>query len=185
MDLDKVIKSRHSVRKFSSKTVDWRDIIECIDLMRYAPMAGNIFSLKFILVDDEKKIIDLAKAAEQEHVAQAQYVLIVCSEKKMTLNAHPDKGENYCKQQAGATIQNFLLKITELGLSACWVGLFVEDEVKRIVHIPYDSTIDIEAIIPIGYEKGEPHFKRKPILDSCLYFNEYKNKYMKKQKKVG
>ncbi|PIN91172.1 nitroreductase [Candidatus Pacearchaeota archaeon CG10_big_fil_rev_8_21_14_0_10_32_14] len=183
MDLTQVIKSRHSVRKFSSKTPDWRDIIQCIDLMRYSPMAGNIFSLKFIMVDDQKKINELSKASEQEHVNEAQYVLVVCSEKKLTLNAHPERGETYCKQQAGAAIQNFLLKITEIGLSSCWVGLFDEIEVKRTLNIPPE--VEVEAILPIGFERGIPKVRRKPILDSCLYFNSYRNKFMKKQKRVN
>ena len=46
MDLDKTIKARRSVRKFKSSKPNWRDILECIDAMRYAPMAGNNFSLK-------------------------------------------------------------------------------------------------------------------------------------------
>ena len=183
MKFDELVKSRRSVRKFSTKTPDWRDIIEAIDTMRYAPMAGNIFSLKFILVDDEKKIDQLAKAAEQDHVAQAQYVLVVCSEKKLTLNAYKEFGEKYCKQQAGAAIQNFLLKITDINLSTCWVGLFVEDEVKRVLDIPPE--IEVEALLPIGFERGIPKVRRKPTLDSCLYFNAYKNKYMKKQRKIN
>ena len=56
MDLDKVIHSRKSTKKFGDKKPDWRDIIECIDAMRYAPMAGGNFSLKFILVADKEKI---------------------------------------------------------------------------------------------------------------------------------
>ena len=56
MDLTKAIQSRRSVRKFKDKKPNWRDIIECIDSMRYAPMAGNNFTLKFILVTDEEKI---------------------------------------------------------------------------------------------------------------------------------
>jgi len=42
MELDKAIKSRRSIRRYSAQKPDWRDIIECIDSMRYAPKAGNI-----------------------------------------------------------------------------------------------------------------------------------------------
>ncbi len=63
MDLDKAIKSRKSVKKFKDKKPDWRDIIEVIDSMRYAPMAGNNFSLKFILVDNKEKIKKISKSA--------------------------------------------------------------------------------------------------------------------------
>jgi nitroreductase len=56
MDLSKAIRSRKSVKKFSTKKPDWRDIIECVDAARYAPMAGNNYSLKFIIIDDKETI---------------------------------------------------------------------------------------------------------------------------------
>ncbi|MCA9487852.1 MAG: nitroreductase family protein, partial [Nanoarchaeota archaeon] len=61
MQLDKIIQSRRSIRKYKPKSPNWRSIIEAIDAARYAPMAGNIFSLKFILVDDEEKIKKIAQ----------------------------------------------------------------------------------------------------------------------------
>ncbi len=79
MELDKAIQSRKSVKKFSKKKPDWRKIIEAIDFARYSPMAGNLYSLKFILVSDKEKIQQLSKASEQEFVADAQYVVVVCS----------------------------------------------------------------------------------------------------------
>ena len=70
-------------------------------------MAGNLYSLKFILVSDKEKIQKLSEASQQEFVADAQYVVVVCSNPSRTLNAYEERGENYLKQQAGAGIQNF------------------------------------------------------------------------------
>ena len=36
MDLDKAIKTRHSVRRYKTKSPNWRDIIKTIDLARLA-----------------------------------------------------------------------------------------------------------------------------------------------------
>ena len=49
MELSKVIEKRKSVKKFTKKKPDWRDIIDAVDSARFAPMAGNKFNLKFIL----------------------------------------------------------------------------------------------------------------------------------------
>ncbi len=179
MQLDKTIQSRHSVRKFKSKKPDWRDIIECIDAARYAPIAGGIYSLKFILVDDKEKIQKIAKASQQDFIATAHYVVVACTNPTRTINSYGERGKRYCKQQAGAGIQNFLLKIEELGLSACWVGAFVDDQIKSILKIPAD--VDVEAIFPIGYEFEKKRTQKMKIeVDRILYFNEYKNKKMKK-----
>ncbi len=178
MELDKAITSRKSVKKFSKKKPDWRKIIEAIDMTRYAPMAGNFFSLKFILVSDKEKIQKLAEASQQEFISDAQYVVVVCSAPSRTLNAYEEHGKNYLKQQAGAGIQNFLLKLEEFGLATCWIGHFIDEQVKKILEIPKE--INTEAFFPIGYEKenAKTNPKRKIELDRILYFNEYGKRRM-------
>jgi len=182
MELDKAIKNRISVRKFKEKKPDWRDILDSVDSMRYAPMAGDNFTLKLILVEDKEKIEKLATAAQQDFINQTKYVLVVCSDPTRTVNAYEKRGETYCKQQAGAAIQTFLLKITEAGLATCWIGHFKDEQVKRVLKIP--EKINVEAMFPIGYEFRKPVTRKiKADLDTALYFNEYKNKKMKKMRK--
>ncbi|MCK5043411.1 nitroreductase family protein [Candidatus Pacearchaeota archaeon] len=183
MKLNNIIRLRRSVRKFKNKKPNWRDILECIDVARYAPMAGNNFSLKFILVDDSEKIAQLANAAQQSFIAKAKYVVVVCTNPSRTVNSYEKRGEIYCRQQAGAAIQNFLLKIEEKGLSTCWVGAFVNNKVKEILEIPKD--INIEALFPIGYEFKKPGTRKMKIdMDRILYFNRYGNKKMKSPKRI-
>jgi len=184
MELDKAIKSRHSSKEFKQKKPDWRTIIECIDSARYAPMAGNIFTLKFILVDNKEKIKKISKACQQQFIAKANYVVVVCSSSSATANAYGKKAEIYCRQQAGAGIQNFLLKIQEAGLATSWVGAFVEEQIQRELVIP--EGINVEAVFPIGYEIKKPTKQKKKInLDQALYFNKYGNKKMKPIKKIN
>ncbi len=182
MELNKAIQNRHSVRKFKTKKPDWRNIIECIDAARYAPTAGDNYTLKFILVDDKEKIQKLADSSQQNFISQAQYIVVVCSDTSRTTNAY-EKGKIFCRQQAGAAIQNFLLKIQEKGLATCWIGAFVESLVKEELKIP--ANIQVEALFPIGYEFEKPRTRRAKIdLDNILYFNKYKNKKMKNPKKL-
>jgi len=179
MDLDEVIEARKSTRKFSNKKPNWRNIIECIDAARYAPMAGGIYTLKFILISDEEKINQIAVASQQDFIAQAQFVVVVCSSIEKTKNAYGKRGDVWCRQQAGAAIQNFLLKIEEFKLATCWIGHFSEKDVKDILDISDD--IQIEAIFPVGYGLEKPRTKKAKInLDRILYFNRYGNTHMRK-----
>lgn len=182
MELDKAIHSRKSVKKFKDKKPDWRDIIECIDSTRYTPMAGSDFTLKFILVDDKEKIQKISKAAQQSFISQVHYIVVVCSTTSRIKNSFGKRSEMYSKQQAGAAIQNFLLKIEEKGLSTCWIGHFIDEQIKRELKIP--DNVDIEAIFPIGYEFKKQRPKRKIELDRILYFKQYGNKKMKTPKKL-
>jgi len=184
MDLTKAIKLRQSVRKFSSKKPDWRDIIECIDASRYAPIAGKNFTLKFIVIDDKKSINEIAEACQQDFISYAHYVVVVCSHPLRLTNAYESQGDIYSRQQAGAAIQNFLLKIQEYGLSTCWVGYFVESQIKRLLKIPAD--VNVEAVFPIGFEYEKRRVRKEPIdLDRILYFNKYGNTKMQEKESIN
>ncbi len=182
MDLNKAIKERHSARRFKGKTPDWRKIIEAIEAAGKAPLAGNIPTLKFILVSDKEKIAELAEAAQQDFVATAEYVVVVCSDNSQIKRSYDERGEKYSRQQAGAAIENFLLKLTDLGLATCWVGAFSDETIKNALQIPDD--VEVEALFPIGYEMPPATKQRKkPNIDDALFFDTWKNKYMKPIKK--
>jgi len=183
MELDKAIRERHSVRKFSTKKVNWRDIIKAIELAKLAPLAGNIPTIKFILITDEEKIKQLADACQQNFVKTAKSIVAVCSDTTQCERSYDERGKRYATQQAGAAIENFLLKLTELKLATCWTGAFYDAQVKGILQIP--ENIQVEALLPIGYEMPpKSKQQRKPDLDTILYFNTWKNKHLKPIKKI-
>ena len=177
MKVDDAIKSRRSVRDFKDRKPDWRDVIECIDYMRYAPTAGKNFTLKIILVSDPKKIQKIAKAAEQDFIAKAHYVVVVYSDPARLSNLFGERAKIYLKQQAGAAIENFLLAINDRGLAACWVGHFDENQIKDELKIP--GNMEVEAVFPVGYELGKSHKKEKIALDRILFFDAHNIKKMK------
>lgn len=184
MSIDKIIQSRRSVREFSDKKPDWRDIIDALDAVRYAPMAGNAFTLKFIVVNDKKKIKAIAEAAQQDFIAKAHYIVVVCTQKRLAKTSFGERSEVYLRQQAGAAIENFLLALEEKGLAACWIGHVFYEMVKPLLKIKKED-IQIEAIIPIGYEQKKKLGKPKPVkkidLDNILYFNTWENRKMEKE----
>lgn len=186
MELNKAIQNRKSVRHFAKKAPNWRDIIECIDSARYAPTAGNLFPMRFIVVDDEDTIKKLADAAQQPFVADAKYVVVLCTDPKMVLNAYQERAAKFCRQQAGAAIENFLLKAEEKGLATCWVGYFVDYLIKEALGVP--EQMDVEALFPVGLESKEmgtkKKEKRKIDMDRMLYFNKWKNTRMTPPRKL-
>jgi len=180
MDLDKVLDKRKSIRSLKeTKKVNYQDVIKAIEAASKAPLAGNLPCIKYILVSDKDKIQELAQAAQQSFIAKAKYVVAVCCDKKLLEKYYYDRAAKYAEQQTGAAIENFLLKITDLGLASCWIGAFSDETVKRILKIP--ENITIEAILPIGYEE-ETKGEKQPLiqsLDNILFFDKYKNKTMK------
>lgn len=175
MELKTAIKKRRSVRKDLDKKPDWRKIIRAIDMARFAPTAGD--TLRFIFVSDEKKISKLAKAAEQDFVGDAKYVVVAVSDDSKLVRSYGERGLRFAPQQAGAAIQNFLLVLTEQKLATIWVGHFDIEQVKEVLGIP--ENLSVEAIFPIGKEtKTRPPERRTIDLENILYFDKWKNKKM-------
>jgi len=165
MNLDKAIENRFSCRSFKDKKPNWRKIIQAIDAANKAPLAGNLPLLKYILVDKEKLIQELGQASTQEFVKSVHYII------------DDKRGEKYAAEGAGAAVENFLLKITDMGLATCWVGAFSDKTVKRILHLP--ENVKPVAILPIGYARYKREKQRsKTGIENILYFNKWKNKRM-------
>jgi len=186
MQLQKAIKKRKSVKNYSHKKPSWKKILQALDSVRFAPMAGNQYSLKFILVQEPDKIKKIAQCCQQNFVAKAHYVVVAVSNVDKITKSYGKRGEDFAKQQAGAAIQNFLLSLTEKGLETTWVGYLDDQTIKRELEI--QSGFDVEAVFPIG----EPtrarteldKEKKKPDLDDILYFDKWKNKYMQPKTRV-
>ncbi|MEA3414207.1 MAG: nitroreductase family protein [Nanoarchaeota archaeon] len=182
MDTISAIESRRSVREFSKKKPDWRNIIEAINSTQYAPMAGGIFSLKFLIIDKKDTIQKISKWSEQEFIQDVQYIVAFITDPKKTEISFNERSKKYLPQQAGSAIQNFMLHLTEIGLSTCWIGHFNDEKIKALLKIPKE--MEIEAMFPIGFAKKKPKQTKKEALYEKLYFNIWGNKYMKKYSKI-
>lgn len=171
MKFNDLIKERKSIRSFKPKKVAFGDILEAIDAAIQGPFAGNINNLKFLIVENEKTIKTLAKHANQTWINESSALVIVCADETHLVNQYGERGKDYSKQQAGAAINTLLLKLTELGLASCWVGSFSYEIIKEILKIP--DHIHIEAIIPVGYEKGKAKKPRKHELETVLRWENW------------
>ncbi len=171
MDLDKAIEKRKSVHNFKDKKVKWKNILDAVHTASQIPLAGNISNMKFVIVEDQETIQKIAKQAEQTWINQAQAIIVVCSEEKHLERMYGERGRVYCRQQAGASIQNLMLKLTDLDLASCWVGAYSDEDLRIMLKIPKE--INIEAIIPIGYEKGKAVKKKKISLENLIYWEKW------------
>jgi len=184
MDLDKTLKKRTSIKNYSNKAVKDDKIIDAIEAASLAPSPGNLNILKFIIVENEEDIEKIAQACQQPFIKKAPVIIIVCSDSNSIEKMYDKRTKQYVRQHAGAAIENFLLKITDMKLASCWVGAFSESTIKHALKIPDEITI--EAILPIAYESKEKTNKQKskPNLGNIVYFDEWKNKYKKKPRKI-
>jgi nitroreductase len=174
MDFDALVKKRKSVRNFTSKTPKWSDVLEAIDSSLQGPFAGNQNNLHFLIIEDEEKISKIAEHCSQRWIDEAKILVLICTDDTHLENLYGERGRIYSRQQAGAAIQTFLLKLVDLGLCGCWVGAYSDELIRSYLKIP--QHIQIEAIIPIGYEKKVPSSKssrKKKSLESSIFWERW------------
>ncbi len=174
-DVDSCIKERRSIRSYLSKKISDEQIKEIIDAARYAPAAGNLQNLYFIIVKSKKKRQEIAKAClDQLWMLEAPIFIVVCSKPTRIKMFYGERGDIYSLQGCGAAIQNMLLKAHSLGLATCWVGAFDPVKMKSILLLPEDITP--EAIVTLGYGNETPKMPPKPKLERIIFFEEWGNK---------
>lgn len=183
MNFDELLKQRRSIRDYSPKKVSFENITKICEASRFSPMAGNIYTIRLVIINNERKIKDIAEMCfEQNFVGKASCLIVVCSDLSSVVRSYDERGKIYARQQAGAAIENMLLKTAELKLATCWIGAFDEDAVKRILKIP--ENIQIEAILPIAYASKKTIEKKKPDLKMIAFFEQWKQREQKPIKKV-
>jgi len=171
MKFDEIIEKRHCSRSFKDKKVNFEHLLEAIDASLKGPFAGNLNTLKFIIVEEANTIKEIAKFANQTWINEAPAVIVVCSNDVHLENQYGERGRVYSRQQAGAAIVTILFKLTELGLNACWVGAYQDELIRQLLNVP--SHIQIEALIPVGYEKGAVRKPRKTSLENVIRWENF------------
>lgn len=172
MNLAEGIKSRRSVKTFNGKVPNWRKVIQAIDVARFSPMAGNMFSVKFIIVENKEKIEKIAGACQQNFVAKAGALIVLTSNREKVKKMFDANEKGFAQQQAGAVIQTLLLALEEKGIDSCWVGFFDDDIVRESIAVPQEQVI--EAVIPIGFASKEKVSKKtKDSLETMVFFEKY------------
>ena len=155
MDILDVIKSRRSIRRFKSKSVEKEKIQRILEAGKWAPSAGNLQARDVILVTDNNLKNEIARAAlSQSFISEAPVVFVICAN-KMKISRYGERGRRlYCIQDASIMAQNMILMAHSLGLGSCWVGAFDDTMVKEILNIP-DEALPV-AILPVGYPDDAP-----------------------------
>lgn len=96
-----------------------------------------------------KRNLSLA-AYNQKNVAEASVVIVVCADEALAQERYGERGRTlYCIQDTAAAVQNILLAAYALGLGTCWVGAFIEDQVRKAINAPVNMRP--VALIPVGY----------------------------------
>lgn len=173
MDIFECIRTRRSIRKYKEKPVEWDKVVNLLEAGKFAPSAGNLQNVQFLVVKDEEKRKKIAEASlQQRWMENAPIHIVVCSEPEKYKRFYGVRGERlYNIQGCASAIENILLSAHSLGLGACWVGAFDDDAIRRILTIP--EHVMLHAIITIGYADETPEMPQKYRIEHIVFLENW------------
>ncbi len=162
-DVLQFITARRSVRAFTGEPVDREKLEIALKAAMAAPSARNTKPWKFVVVTEKERVQAVCAAHPYAKFgADAGAVVLPFGEKE---------GYALFDQDMGASTENLLLALANLGLGATWCGMRDEyqEAVRELVGIPED--LHVFALIPVGvpseavpprtqYEPERVHWER-------------------------
>lgn len=173
MDTFDVIRTRRSIRAFSSKKIPDQILYAILDAGHHAPAAWNKTNWRFLVIETEESKEVIAKAAlGQNWIAHAPAVIIVCSDPTSIVRDGGERAKKlYQIQNTSAAIENILLAAHNFGISSCWVGAFTEPLLRKAFKIP--DFVEIHAIIPLGHGLEKGSLPRRAATADVTFFDTY------------
>jgi nitroreductase len=168
MEFYEAVQKRLSVRSYKPDPVPEEVLNRVLEAGRLAPSAKNLQPWKFIVVTDPAIRQALVPACKgQGSVGQAPVVICGCA-----IEAQVWKGMGgYWSAEAvdlTIAIEHMILAAAAEGLGTCWIGAFIEAEVRKVLAIP--EGVKPIALTPLGYpavdSKPRP---RKPLSEIVSY----------------
>lgn len=143
MELQDVLQSRRSIRKYTEEPVSKEDI----DLLMHAAMSGpsacNKMPWEFYVITDETVLEKLRNASRYSKI-YAPLAIVVCGSLSRAL---PSQLAPYWIQDCSAATENILLAATDLGLGTVWCGIHPQKRAEERVREALDLT---EKQIPLN-----------------------------------
>jgi nitroreductase len=158
--IDAILK-RRSIREFTEQEVETAQLREMVRAGTWAPSGLNNQPWRFVLVQDNSVMVQLAAHTRYSHIILAAPALIVVFlERKAMYDDLKDA------QAAGACIQNMLLAAEALGLGAVWLGQILQNREKVNEILALDQGLELMAVIAVGHPAHRKQkSRRKPLTD--------------------
>jgi len=153
-----LVKKRQSVRKYLiEKSIEPEKLSRLLEAGQLAPSASNSQPWTFIVVNEPKLTLKVAKATRgtligiNKFVAQSPLLIVMVIEKPRitTQIGGAIKNKEYPLIDIGIAAEHMCLQAEEDGIGSCMLGWFDEEKIKKLLSIPAKKTIGL--IISFGY----------------------------------
>ncbi len=200
-NLDDAIKQRRSIRKYQSRPVPQKIVLDVLEAAGWAPSAHNSQPWRFVVLEDAQVKRELAErmaevwAADltkdgvtveenkrierRERFAKAPVLILACLTmeglRKFSDAERQSWERDLAVESLGAGLENLLLATHGAGLGACWycAPAFCKSLVREILNIPEE--VEPHAFITIGYPEESPHAPSRRMLAEYCFNDKWGN----------
>ncbi len=149
--MNEVFKKRRSVRSFQKKEIEAEKLNEILQAIESAPSAGNLKAREVKIVQSgtmKEKLVQVAFG--QNFISQAPVILVFFAVPSRSAVKYGQRGKDlYTLQDVTIAASFAWIQAVLIGLSACWVGAFDEEEIKKILKVDKDWRPIV--LMPLGY----------------------------------
>ncbi|MBN1885559.1 MAG: nitroreductase family protein [Candidatus Krumholzibacteriota bacterium] len=174
MDIYEAIRTRTSVRSYLPDSIDDARLGRVLDAARLAPSGKNGQPWTFIVVRDpsiRRRLVPACK--DQAFVGEAPVVVVACGREEL---AYRKMGGywNSLPVDIGIAFEHLMLAAAAEGLGTCWIGAFIEEDVREILGVPAD--VKIVALTPIGYPAADQTPRPRKPMEEILMENRWEER---------
>ena len=155
-----VIKLRRSVRDFSDREIEQEKLDLILESARLAPSASNTQDWFFYVVkskEPREKIAASEPLMANQFLRKAPVVIVGCEKLSGIVGAAAGavlktvgaRHSGWGDVDVAIAMEHMVLTATDIGIGSCWVWIFDERRVSRILDIPEDQRII--ALLALGY----------------------------------
>ncbi len=171
------IRTRRSIRKYTEKPISEEIIAQLLESARLAPSGSNSQPWHFIIVRSESTRKKIAEVSHNQKWMVSATVHIVCVadirsriSEDIQLSINEDSPQMEVKQiirDTSIAATHIVLEAESIGLGACWVAWFTQEEIRPVLNIPSDKFV--VCILTIGYTEEQPKARPRKKLDEIIH----------------
>jgi nitroreductase len=146
-----LIASRKSIRAFSNKAIDDKNLIKLFEAARWASSSRNEQPWRFIAArreekDNFEKTLECLNESNRVWAQNGAILIVVLAKKNFTLHPAPN---THAQHDVGLAIGNLALQATALGIYLRQMGGINYQKVREVFEIP--DEFEIISIIVGGF----------------------------------
>lgn len=177
MTVMKEISDRRSIRKYQATPIEQEKVDLLLESARLAPSGNNAQPYHLILITDEAMKAKVAEISHHQQWMCSAPLFIACVadlRARITESEGILVDENSSEMDVKRVIrdtaiaaEHIVLQAEHMGLGTCWIGWFIQAEIKALLNIPQDKFV--VTVLTVGYPAEHPSPRPRKTLEELVH----------------